>query len=90
MAPFWVHNDIRLAGSMSYEVHNTNTQHLEDMTDFINDEVFPLLPIPSLNFFTGTWMLLVEWTGVHPFPHGDPVNFARNSTLDQVRMRVRG
>ena len=82
VAPFWVHNDIRLAGSVSYEVYNWNTQQLQAMTEFIDDEVFSF---PSLNTFTGAWMLLVEWDAVHPFPHGDPGNFPRNSTTNMVQ-----
>lgn len=65
MAPYWADNDIRLAGNVSYEVHAGSTGHLRTVSDFVGAEV-------GINF-TGTWMLLAEWSEVHPYPHGEGV-----------------
>ena len=62
MAPFWARNDIRLEGSVSYEVHNGSSGHLQEISNLISEN--------ECVSFTGTWMLLVEWRDVHPYPDG--------------------
>ena len=61
LAPFWSDVDIREVGSIQYEVHTgrENSQISlvnQFISNYTNDE------------FAGTWMLLVQWDQVPPFP----------------------
>eukprot|EP00731_Ephydatia_muelleri_P037202 Em0418g1a len=70
VAPFWSDNDLRLAGSVTYQVF---TSQLADVNAFISDTTGTI--------FTGTWMLVAQWNGAHPFPHGsNPTSSALNVT----------
>eukprot|EP00731_Ephydatia_muelleri_P017659 Em0010g757a len=70
VAPFWSDNDLRLAGNVTYQVF---TSQLADVNAFISDTT-------GTNF-TGTWMLVAQWNGAHPFPHGSiPTSSALNVT----------
>ncbi len=70
MAPFWADVDLRLAGSIQYEVHSSNSgpagsvQLLQNVSDFVSRKV-------DVDF-NGTWMIVVSWEQVHPWPHGSP------------------
>ena len=67
VAPFWSDNDIRLDGEIFYEVHvagnNSNSdQILSQVSAFVSNQ--------TADDFTGTWMLVVQWDEVNPFPAG--------------------
>ncbi|MGJ8945923.1 hypothetical protein AB9K17_23830, partial [Salmonella enterica subsp. enterica serovar Kentucky] len=60
----------RLDGQVNYEVHvmgesATSNDYLGRVSSLINSEQDP--------DFTGNWMVVVTWDGVHPFPHGNSV-----------------
>ena len=59
VAPFWSDNDLRLAGSVTYQVF---TSQFANVNAFISDTT-------GTNF-TATWMLVAQWNGAHPYPHG--------------------
>ena len=62
VAPFWSDNDLRLAGNAMYQVYGLSSQ-LNNASTFIAD-------MTETNF-NGTWMLVAQWNGAHPYPHGD-------------------
>lgn len=70
VAPFWSDHDIRNEGSISYQVHqlgrepnSPSARLLQRVSSFVNHQTGA--------DFSGQWMLLVQWTQVHPFPHGN-------------------
>lgn len=68
VAPYWDDIDIRLAGNISYEVHSSSSnnlgshQLLNRISNFVEES--------TGSAFNGSWMLVAEWEGVHPWPHG--------------------
>ena len=61
VAPFWIFNDIRRAGSVSYvTIHDKNALQLVSkyISTYYNTS------------FSAKWMLAVQWKGIHPYPHG--------------------
>ncbi len=77
IAPFWSDNDIRKAGTIRYATYCNLTrtrgcnQHAEGQA--ILDKVNEFIQQNGNNdndFFVGHWMLIAQWDGVHPFPHG--------------------
>ena len=55
---------------MTYEVHDvlqneTSMELLQKVSAFLRHN-------NASSSFSGTWMLLVQWSEVHPYPHGDP------------------
>ena len=56
VAPFWADHDIRPEGEISYEVHNTSTSLMSTVSNFIRKT--------QQNEFSGTWMLVAEWSNV--------------------------
>ena len=71
VAPYWSDNDIILEGSVIYEVFQSESSPVENMTlAMVNDFIEDVLADESSNF-QGTYMILAEWRGVHPFPHSD-------------------
>ena len=61
VAPFWIFNDIRTTGSVSYAT----------ITD---KDALQLVSKNISNYYNTTfsakWMLAVQWKGIHPYPHG--------------------
>ena len=89
MAPFWADVDLRLDGNVRYQTFKITsededeTRQLREVNDYISNE-------EKVNF-TGSWMLLVEWEDVHPFPHGDQesqFSEATRAILELVRSRI--
>ncbi len=39
---------------------------MNEATTFVNDR----LVVNQGGFFEPTWMLVAQWDGVHPYPHG--------------------
>ena len=69
ISAFWSDNDIRLAGEISYEVHELGISQdsgdlLARVGQFVSEEIG--------YSFEPAWMLVVEWHENHPFPHGEP------------------
>ena len=96
-APFWNNIDIRLEGY--YELHKNLIQRI--FTGQVCYQTFDVnnpLAQPVLNqvntfikmcqnvSFTGTWMLVMEWKGVHPSPHSERAQYdtASQQILDRV------
>ena len=80
VAPFWSDNDIRINGSIRYEVHSrvagpntTSARLLDQVSSFIINQ-----RNLTAGSFQGQWMLVAEWNEVHPYPHGDST-FANSS-----------
>ncbi len=69
MAPFWSDVDVRLNGNIKYEVHSDDTglvgsaELLRNTSDFIS--------VKASVEFIGSWMLVVSWEDVHPWPNGE-------------------
>ena len=69
VAPYWTDNDIRREGNVSYEVFQLQAtgaygdQLLDDVSSYITE-------CNTSSDFAGTFMILAEWEGVHPYPHG--------------------
>ena len=72
IAPFWSDNDLTLAGNVTYQVEEFSSDQLTSASAFITDTT-------NTNF-SGTWMLVAQWNGVHPYPHGsNPSSSALNA-----------
>ena len=81
IAPFWADADLRQEGRVHYESFTDTSEQLKTINSFIQSQ--------TNSSFEGVWMLLVEWEGVHPYPHGD-VTFSTSDNgtlafLSQVR-----
>ena len=78
VAPYWSDNDIRREGNVSYEVFQLQgtgaygDQLLDDVSSYIRERSMS-------SDFQGSFMILAEWEGVHPYPHG-----ASNSSDDDL------
>ena len=93
VAPFWSDNDIRMNGSIRYEVHarvagpmTRSTQLLDQVSVFIINQ-----RNLTAGSFQGQWMLVVEWNEVHPYPHGDStIEFSstQSAFVDRVSTKV--
>ena len=69
VAPYWADHDIRRKGSVSYETFERGKSRNDDyILNRVNDYLRSSDMAP-LNF-SGTFMILAEWNGVHPYPHG--------------------
>ena len=82
VAPYWSNIDTRLDGQVNYEVYVMgesviSNDYLGRVSTFINSEQDPA--------FTGNWMIVVTWDGVHPFPHG---NSAEQDRVDPYLQSV--
>jgi len=85
VAPYWSDNDIRQEGSVSYEVFQLRTtgaygdEVLDDVSSYIRERNM------SSNF-QGSFMILAEWTDVHPYPHGASSSFDYGPFLAKVHV----
>lgn len=71
LSPFWSDVDIRKAGTVRYALVTRGTSTLGDMimnnastyvnSHFIGEDELVYDP---------TWVLVAQWDGVHPHPHG--------------------
>ena len=90
VAPFWSDNDIRINGSIRYEVHSrvagpntTSTRLLNEVSSFIINQ-----RNLTADSFQGQWMLVAEWNEVHPYPHGDSTFASSSAQLNTFVERV--
>ena len=78
-APFWGDADTRKAGEVYYEVHERGLP----TSDELLDRVSIFIQTEEGVTFVGSWMLVVSWNAVHPWPHGKPGS--TNPVLEAVR-----
>ena len=67
VAPYWADHDIRTDGNICYETFERGRSQNDDLT---LDRVNTFLQLNMASNFSGTFMILAEWNGVHPYPHG--------------------
>lgn len=90
VAPFWSDNDIRMNGSIRYEVHarvagpRTRSPQLLDLVSSIIINQRNL----TAGSFQGQWMLVAEWNEVHPYPHGNSTFESSSGQLNAFVERV--
>ena len=70
VAPFWADIDIRDAGDIFYEVHTAFSSGDQDSSDLMS-QVDDYIQGETGQEFSGSWMLVVQWDMVHPWPHGE-------------------
>ena len=89
LAPYWSDNDIRNSGeifygSFQYADNDEGDDFLEDISSSIRSSY------PNATAFQGNFIIIAEWNGVHPFPHGSSnlINVLSNnlSVSDFVEM----
>ena len=69
IAPYWADHDIRRRGNVFYETFERGNGQNDDLVlRRVNDYLRSTDMAPSN--FSGTFMILAEWNGVHPYPHG--------------------
>ena len=67
VAPYWADHDIRKEGNVFYETFERGkSQNDDSMLQRVND----YLRYKTGSNFSGTFMILAEWNGVHPYPQG--------------------
>lgn len=71
MSPFWSDNDIRLAGTVRYVgiergASSGGDAIFTELSSFINRNIIAGGDAP----FEPTWLLVAQWDGIHPYPHG--------------------
>ena len=69
MAPFWDDVDIRQAGNIFYESHNSFTGNEASLN--LIAQVSQYISGETGESFFGSWLLVVQWDQVHPWPHGE-------------------
>ena len=67
MAPYWADHDIRRDGNICYETFERGRSQNDDL---VLDRVNTFLQLNMPSNFSGTFMIVAEWQGVHPYPHG--------------------
>ncbi len=86
VAPFWSDNDIRRNGSVKFahysaidaETNSLAAELIANVTTYIQS-------IREEDNFTGRWLLIAHWEGVHPSPHGgDNIGNFNQNELNQV------
>ena len=69
VAPYWADHDIRSEGSVFYETFERGRSQNDDIIlSRVND--YLTRSNETASSFSGTFMILAEWNGVHPYPHG--------------------
>ena len=68
VAPYWADNDARLYGSVSWEMYSTGDDAttddiIENVNNFINMNT-------NETDFTGNFVFVGFWEGMHPYPAG--------------------
>ena len=67
VAPYWADHDIHKEGNVFYETFERGkSQNDDSMLQRVND----YLRYKTGSNFSGTFMILAEWNGVHPYPQG--------------------
>lgn len=61
VAPFWSDIDTRLAGKVTYSVHDSNSTILESVNNYIRRR------LQDNSNFRGVWALVATWENVRPY-----------------------
>lgn len=69
VSPFWDDVDIRLAGNIFYETHTAFSGNADSLD--ILSRVDSYVQGETGEVFFVTWMMVVQWDQVHPWPHGE-------------------
>ena len=72
VAAFWSDNDIRKEGTVRYVAiekgdSTKGDDMLEEVSAFTQGQ---RAADDERDEFQGSWMLVAQWDGVHPYPHG--------------------
>ena len=90
VAPFWSDNDIRKDGTVRYASYDSITDDNSRgraLLDVVNANIQGLQGEESETRFVGLWMLVAQWDGVHPSPHGaDDLGGIDEEELERVRI----
>jgi len=71
VSPFWDDVDLRLAGDILYEVHTSMSEDPDPASVDLISQVSSYIQDETNSSFSGTWMIVVQWNMVHPWPHGE-------------------
>ncbi|CAI8030562.1 Low-density lipoprotein receptor-related protein 4 [Geodia barretti] len=63
VAPFWSDADLRVEGTVMWKVYNRSDTDFSPVDNVVSSD--------QNTSYVGSWMLVVHWDGIHPFPHGD-------------------
>ena len=63
VAPFWSDADLRNEGTVMWKFYTRSDIDFSPVDDVVSSD--------QNTTYVGSWMLVVHWDGVHPFPHGD-------------------
>jgi hypothetical protein len=63
VAPFWSDADLRVEGTVMWKVYNRSDIDFSPVDNVVSSD--------QNTSYVGSWMLVVRWDGIHPFPHGD-------------------
>ena len=74
VAPYWVDNDARLNGLVSWEMYSTGDSQSTD--EIINRVNHFIAMNPDHQGFVGSFMFVVTWNEMHPYPAGDDLENA--------------
>ncbi len=80
VAPFWADHDIRVEGTVSYKTYSFGDGDSNIMLEYVSS----FIRSNRNESFTGQWMLVANWTDVHPYPHGDGADFLSSSLREFV------
>jgi hypothetical protein len=64
-APLWNYYDIRKAGSVCYQIFEADNPLAEANLAQVNS----FIEYKQNISFSGTWMVVIEWKDMHPYPH---------------------
>ena len=86
LSPFWSDSDIRREGTVRYALITRGSTSLGDVimnniTTYVNDRFIGEGEVR----YEATWVLVAQWEGVHPHPHGSDNHEGIDETyLDRV------
>lgn len=77
LAPFWTDNDIRREGTIRYVAIERGISYpgdiiINETAVYVNDYIIinETTSGEDEKLFEPKWMLVAQWDGVHPYPHG--------------------
>ena len=73
VAPFWSNADLRVEGMVKWKVYYRSDIDFSPVDRLVSSEYN--------TSYVGSWMLVVHWDGVHPFPHGDDQTASYNQKV---------
>eukprot|EP00731_Ephydatia_muelleri_P009511 Em0005g97a len=73
VAPFWCQSDTRKAGVVSYITLDRTSSDDAAIQSLFNN-VSSFISKQMMGQFSGSWMLVVTWSDIHPYPHGSYSN----------------